>query len=122
MDELARESDVLVLCCQLDETTRHIANAELFKKVCHFVSSMLLMMKTRCTQMKKTAVLINVGRGGLVDSLALLDALKAEQIYAAGLDVLEDEWQPGAARFQELVDHPRCVCACTFLVLKPRLR
>ncbi|WP_438314627.1 2-hydroxyacid dehydrogenase [Sporosarcina sp. FA9] len=41
--------------------------------------------------MKKTSVLINVARGGIVDEEALYDALKNNQIWAAGLDVFEVE-------------------------------
>ena len=44
--------------------------------------------------MKKTAVLINVARGGIVDELALYEALKAGDIWAAGLDVFETEPVP----------------------------
>lgn len=48
--------------------------------------------------MKKTAVLINVARGGIVDEKALYEALKTETIWAAGLDVFETEPVP--------LDHP----------------
>ncbi|MGG0668887.1 D-glycerate dehydrogenase [Lederbergia citrisecunda] len=41
--------------------------------------------------MKKTATLISVSRGGIVDEVALYDALKNETIFAAGLDVFETE-------------------------------
>lgn len=41
--------------------------------------------------MKKTATLISVSRGGIVDEAALYDALKNEKIFAAGLDVFETE-------------------------------
>ncbi|MCG7334975.1 D-glycerate dehydrogenase [Sporosarcina sp. ACRSM] len=44
--------------------------------------------------MKKTAVLINVARGGIVDETALYHALKEGQIWAAGLDVFEKEPVP----------------------------
>jgi glyoxylate reductase len=48
--------------------------------------------------MKKTAVLINTARGGIVNETALYDALKKGTIWAAGLDVFEEEPVP--------VDHP----------------
>jgi len=41
--------------------------------------------------MKSSAVLINVGRGPVVDEQALIDALQAGKIHAAGLDVFEQE-------------------------------
>ena len=44
--------------------------------------------------MKNTAVLINVSRGGIVDEIALFDALQEGTIWAAGLDVFETEPVP----------------------------
>ena len=41
--------------------------------------------------MKKNAVLVNVGRGTLVDESALLAAVKSGHLYGAGLDVVKDE-------------------------------
>ena len=43
------------------------------------------------TQMRSTATLINLARGGVVDDVALIAALKNRQIAAAGLDVFENE-------------------------------
>lgn len=71
--ELFSESDVVSLHCPLAPDTEKMVNGEL-----------LSLMKPR-------AVLINTGRGGLVDEQALADALKEGKIYAAGLDVLSQE-------------------------------
>ena len=55
--------------------------------------------------MRPHAVLVNTARGGLVDSAALAEALRAEEIGAAGLDVYESE--PNIP--PELLEAPRCV-------------
>ncbi|KOB67475.1 Glyoxylate reductase/hydroxypyruvate reductase [Operophtera brumata] len=75
-DELLRQSDFIVLAVPLTNETRHMINSE-----------------TLAT-MKKNAILVNVGRGDLVDQEALYDALKSHQIYAAGLDVTTPEPLP----------------------------
>ena len=72
-DTLLRESDYLSLHCPLSELSRGFINADALKK------------------MKKTAILINVARGAVVDNGALYEALEEGEIQAAGLDVLEKE-------------------------------
>lgn len=72
-DTLLRESDILSLHCPLSDRTRGLINKEALEK------------------MKKTAVLVNVARGPVVDTKALYDALITNQIAGAGLDVLEQE-------------------------------
>jgi phosphoglycerate dehydrogenase-like enzyme len=47
--------------------------------------------------MKKTAVLINVARGGLIDEEALIEALRSEKIAGAGLDVFAQEPLPASS-------------------------
>lgn len=70
---LLREADVLVLVVPLTAETHHaIGAAEL-------------------AQMKPTAVLVNVARGGVVDDAALADALRGGRLATAGLDVFEGE-------------------------------
>ncbi|MFV9616404.1 MAG: D-2-hydroxyacid dehydrogenase [Gammaproteobacteria bacterium] len=70
---LLAESDVLSLHCPLTEHNYHmIAEKELLL-------------------MKSDAILINAARGGLIDEMALLHALKKNQIGGAALDVLEEE-------------------------------
>lgn len=68
--------------------TRHMFNRETFKK------------------MKNTAILINTGRGGVIDHDALMEALKNGDILAAGLDVTEPEPLPN---HHPLVSLPNCV-------------
>lgn len=70
---LFRESDILSLHCPLTPDTHHLVN------------------KSRLRLMKPTAIIINTGRGPLVDEQALADALNKKQIYAAGVDVLTEE-------------------------------
>ncbi|WP_153733245.1 2-hydroxyacid dehydrogenase [Sporosarcina obsidiansis] len=57
-----------------------------------------LIGKKELNQMKETAILINVARGGIVDEEDLFHALHTKKIYAAGLDVFETEPVP--------LDHP----------------
>lgn len=57
--------------------------------------------------MKRTALLINVSRGSLVDSDALAAALRDGVIWGAGLDVVEGE--PNVGKDHPLVLEPRCV-------------
>jgi len=73
LDELLRSSDVVVLCCPLTSETQHLINAQ------------------SLSHMKTDAVLINTGRGPLVDEDALAAALKQGEIAWAGLDVLGQE-------------------------------
>ncbi len=72
-DTLLQESDILSLHCPLSDRTRGLINQDALSK------------------MKKTAILVNVARGPVVDTQALYDALVTDQIAGAGLDVLEQE-------------------------------
>ena len=73
LDELFAQCDVISLHCPLTPDTREMVNAH------------------RLSLMKPTAILINTGRGPLVDEQALADALNSGRIYAAGVDVLSQE-------------------------------
>jgi glycerate dehydrogenase len=76
LEDVFRESDFLSLHCPLTPDTERVVNAE------------------RLALMKTTAVLINTGRGPLVDEQALAAALREGRIAAAGLDVLATEPPP----------------------------
>ncbi len=75
-DQLLAESDYVMLCCPLTSETRHMINAEALAR------------------MKPTATLINIARGGIVETEALFQALKTGQIASAALDVTEPEPLP----------------------------
>ena len=71
--EVLRESDFVVVMVPYSPATHHLIKTE------------------DLALMKPTAILINTARGGVVDDVALIAALKAKQISAAGLDVFEGE-------------------------------
>jgi phosphoglycerate dehydrogenase-like enzyme len=73
---MAAECDFLVITTPLTDATRHMVN------------------ETVLNGMKKTAVLINVARGGVVDEAALISALAAKKIAGAALDVFHEEPLP----------------------------
>ncbi|MCG8295358.1 2-hydroxyacid dehydrogenase [Pseudomonas entomophila] len=75
LPELLRESRIISLHCPLTEHTRHLINAR------------------SLAQLQPGAMLINTGRGALVDTPALVDALKSGQLGYLGLDVYEEEAQ-----------------------------
>lgn len=73
MDELLQRSDFVVLAIPYSAETHHLVDA------------------ARLAQMKRTAVLVNVARGGVVDDGALAEALGNGTIAGAGLDCYENE-------------------------------
>jgi glyoxylate reductase len=73
LTELLQQADIVTLHCPLSEKTYRLINQKTL------------------TLMKPTSILINTGRGALVDEQALVDALQNKQISAAGLDVFENE-------------------------------
>lgn len=93
LPELLIQADFVVLTVPLTQETRH------------------LISHTELAQMKATAILINIARGGVVDTDALLQALQSGQIAAAALDVTEPEPLPR--------DHP--LLQLENLVLTPHL-
>lgn len=80
LDALFETSDFIVLACPLTAETRGLAS------------------RARIGRMKRSAVLVNVARGAVIDEAALIDALQHKRIRGAALDVFEK--QPLAA------DHP----------------
>lgn len=81
-DELFQRSDVLSLHLVLSDRTAGLVS------------------KARLAQMKREALLINTARAGLIDEVALLDALRERQIAGAGLDVF---WQEPLAASHPLL-------------------
>jgi phosphoglycerate dehydrogenase-like enzyme len=95
-DVLAR-ADAIVIAAAYDETTRHLLAAR------------------ELGLCKKTAVLINIARGGIVDPRALEMALRAGTIAGAGIDVTEPEPLPADDTLWDapnLIITPHCAGAC----------
>ena len=88
-------ADVLSLHCPLTPATQHLLNRE------------------RLAQLKAGAVLVNTARGGLIETEALIAALKSGQLLAAALDVLETEPPPA--------EHPLLQCRLPNLLLTPHI-
>ena len=73
LDELLEHSDYITLHCPLNDQTKHMINKETIGK------------------MKSSAVIVNTGRGPLINEADLCEALAAKRIAGAGLDVQEVE-------------------------------
>lgn len=73
LETLMRESDFVVVCCLLNEETRHLLGAPQFGA------------------MKPSAYFVNVARGPIVDESALIETLRQGRIAGAALDVFEKE-------------------------------
>ena len=89
-DELLRTSDFVVVMAPYSPATHHLVGA------------------AQIALMKPTAVLVNSARGGVVDDAALVEALRAKRIAAAGLDVFEGEpsLHPGYQQLRNVVLTP----------------
>jgi phosphoglycerate dehydrogenase-like enzyme len=83
-DELLAQSDVISIHLVLSERTRHLLGA------------------SELAAMKLSAYLVNTSRGPIVDEDALVDALRADTIAGAGLDVFEVEPLPLEHPFRQL--------------------
>lgn len=73
VEELLNEADIVSLHLPLTEDTHHIINKE------------------RIAHMKDNSILVNTGRGGLVNVEDVIEALESGKLFGAGLDVLECE-------------------------------
>lgn len=71
--ELASHSDILVICCPLTEDTRHMINGEVM------------------AVLGKKGVIVNIGRGAVIDEKVMVEHLVARAIAGAALDVFENE-------------------------------
>jgi lactate dehydrogenase-like 2-hydroxyacid dehydrogenase len=95
VEDVLRESDFVSLHVPLSPDTKHLINAHSLRL------------------MKKTAYLINTGRGPLVDEAALVEALMGGVIAGAGLDVFENEpaVHPGLLKLENVVLTPHIASA-----------
>lgn len=73
LDDALAVGDIVTLNCPLNEHTHHLVNA------------------TSIAKMKRGAMLVNTGRGALIDTAAVLEALKSGHIGSLALDVYEEE-------------------------------
>nr|ACO10780.1 Glyoxylate reductase/hydroxypyruvate reductase [Caligus rogercresseyi] len=71
--DLISQSGVLIIACSLNPVTKHLVDKEVFKN------------------MKNSAVVINIARGGIIEQDDMVEALKSNQIAGAGIDVMTPE-------------------------------
>ena len=90
-EEVLACADVISLHCPLNDATKHLINKDTLAK------------------MTKKPLLINVARGGIVDSQALTDAIHSEQILGYGSDVFEQEPIAEDDPLLSLGEHPRVI-------------
>lgn len=90
LEDLLKTADVVSLHTPLTDATKHLINRE------------------RLQLMKPEAILINTARGPVIDELALVEALEEKRIFAAGLDVFENEPEitPALLRLDNVVLSP----------------
>lgn len=88
-DDVLACADVITLHCPLNEKTQHLINKDTLAK------------------MTKQPLIVNVARGGIVDSQALTDAINSEQIIGYASDVFEQEPIASDDPLLTLTNHPR---------------
>ncbi len=76
LEDVLRESDIVISTVPLTDETRHMLNA------------------ARFARMKDGAVLVNMSRGAIVDTAALIDAMRSGKLFGAVIDVCEEEPLP----------------------------
>ena len=84
LSELNKSSDVIVLCCNMNETNKGLLDTNFFKN------------------MKPGSFIVNVSRGGLIDQGALIKTLQDGHLAGAALDVFEMEPLPQDSDLMEL--------------------
>ena len=90
-DDVLAQADVISLHCPLTEQTEHLIN------------------KDTLTKMRKQPLIVNVARGGVVDSQALTNAINDEQIIGYASDVFEQEPIANDDPLFSLKNHPRVI-------------
>ncbi|WP_201549868.1 D-2-hydroxyacid dehydrogenase [Psychrobacter fjordensis] len=90
-EDVLAQSDVLSLHCPLNAQTQHLINADTLAK------------------MAKQPLIVNVARGGIVDSQALTNAINKEQIIGYASDVFEQEPIANNDPLLSLKNHPRVI-------------
>ena len=84
LSEVLAESDVVSLNCPLTDETRHLIN------------------RSTIASMRDGAILVNTGRGGIVDDAALIEALRSGKLAAAGLDAFTSEPLVGEHHYRDV--------------------
>lgn len=99
LDQLLGQSDVISIHIHLTEDNRHLLSNQQFKL------------------MKKGVIIINTSRGGIINETSLLESLESGHVSAAGLDVVDGEWD------SQIYDHPLIEYARTHdnLVVTPHI-
>ena len=90
LDELMAVSDIVTLHVPMTAETRHLIDAR------------------RIARMKRSSLLVNTARGGVVDTVALASALQCGAIAGAAVDVYDSE--PPLAADHPLLQAPNCLC------------
>lgn len=92
MEELLEQSDFVICCLGLTPETKNTFDMAAFKR------------------MKKSAIFVNISRGGLVVQEDLINALKTGEISAAGLDVMTPEPLPADHELLQLKNCSELTC------------